>query len=63
MVKDVVLPSLQPQPQPVERQIDDRSCIEREELTQEQPSHNRDAKGPAELIPCARPQRQWQSAQ
>jgi acetyltransferase len=46
LVKDVVLLSLHPLPQPVERQIYDRRCIEREHLTQEQPSHNRDAEGP-----------------
>ena len=44
-------------------EIDDRGGIEREQLTQDQPSHNRDTQGPAELIPRARPQRQRQCAQ
>jgi hypothetical protein len=55
--------SLYPQPQTVERQIEDRRCVEREQLTQNEPSHNRDAKGPAEFKPHTGPQRQRQSAQ
>src|ERR1039458_3650905 len=63
IVKDAMLFSLHAQPQAVERQIDDRRCIKRKQLAQDQPSHNSDAQGAAELIPRACPQRQRQSAQ
>ena len=48
-----VLFSCDAQPQPVERQIDDRRGIKREQLTQEESAHNRNAQGPAKFIASA----------
>ena len=50
-----MLSSLHPQPQAVERQIDDRGGIEREQLTQDQPSHNRDTQGRRSSYPVPVP--------
>ena len=48
------LAALHPQAEPVEREVDDRRRVEREQLAQDQPAHDRDAERPPQLVAHAR---------
>jgi len=62
MVKYIEFFALQSQPESVKRQIEDRCCIERQELTHYESSHNTNPKRLPELGPCAGPERQRERA-
>src|SRR3984957_577423 len=54
--------SQQPKPEPIEREINDRRCIEREKLTHDKSAHDGNAKRAAQFGTGARSERQRQSA-
>ena len=62
MVKDIGFLALHSQPEPVKRQIEHGSGIQRQELAQDEPSDNADTERLAEFGACACPKRERQSS-